>query len=502
MKRFLIFTGLLFLGITLFSQNHDFIWLFGRDHQSDPYYAGSVLDFHEEPPLAYHEFRDVKFNITNTSMCDSLGNLLFYTNGRVVYNVSHDTMPNGADLNPGEFADFIGNDGYRLDQGVLALPMPESEHLYYLFHLDRRLSTPDMPGHSKILYYTLIDMELNAGSGAVVEKNQVIVDDFLEPGKLTAVKHNNGRDWWMLVRKFASNEYYRILITPETVSIDGITATEHTIPSPGVGQAVFSPDGNKFANLHIEGLIGTPDYINIYDVDRCTGELSNQIAISYIDSAWAGGLAISPNSRFLYVSSFLYLYQYDLWADNIEASKDTVAIWDGFTIPPVFATTFYLAQLAPDGKIYINSNNAVNFLHVINQPDLPGDSCDVCQHCVGLASLNFFSLPNFPNYRLGAAAEPCDSIVDVIESVTVADQLYVYPNPASGFLKFQLEIPATEYLQLEFFSARGQKIQTVQIAKGDKLKVVEVRNWPGGIYFYRLSDRQGRLLNSGKVVIR
>ncbi|MCB0548394.1 MAG: PKD domain-containing protein [Phaeodactylibacter sp.] len=132
---------------------------------------------------------------------------------------------------------------------------------------------------------------------------------------------------------------------------------------------------------------------------------------TYVDSAWSGGVAISPNSRFLYVSSFKNVYQYDLWAEDIPASKDTVAVWDGFMVPPVFATTFFLMQLGPDGKIYINSNNAVPYLHVINNPDLPGDSCDVCQHCVALPSWNSFSLPNFPNYRLGhLQGSPCDTL--------------------------------------------------------------------------------------------
>jgi hypothetical protein len=39
-------------------------------------------------------------------MPDSLGNILFYTNGCYVANVQGDTMANGAGLNPGEMADL------------------------------------------------------------------------------------------------------------------------------------------------------------------------------------------------------------------------------------------------------------------------------------------------------------------------------------------------------------------------------------------------------------
>jgi PKD repeat protein len=67
--------------------------------------------------------------------------------------------------------------------------------------------------------------------------------------------------------------------------------------------------------------------------------------------------------------------------------------------------------LAPDGKIYINSNNRCSYLHVINEPDSLGLACEVCQHCVDLPSVNAFSMPNFPNYRLGhLEGSPCDTL--------------------------------------------------------------------------------------------
>ncbi len=183
-----------------------------------------------------------------------------------------------------------------------------------------------------------------------------------------------------------------------------------SILSPSLGQNVFSPDGTKFVELSMFS-IEEGNFLNIYDFDRCTGLLSNHKQITYLDNASSGGVAISPNSRFLYVSSFVNIYQYDLWAEDIEASKDTVATWDGFIIPPVFATTFFLAQLAPDGKIYISANNGVQYLHVINSPNLPGELCDVCQHCVLLPTYNAFSMPNFPNYRLNALeSSPCDTL--------------------------------------------------------------------------------------------
>ncbi|MBX2926374.1 MAG: PKD domain-containing protein [Saprospiraceae bacterium] len=198
------------------------------------------------------------------------------------------------------------------------------------------------------------------------------------------------------------------------LSREGITVHDtqdigYIVSSQSIGQAVFSPDGTKYASVHLTGSAGDPIHVSIFDFDRCSGELRNPRQFSYADTAWAGGIAISSNSRFLYVSSYRYVYQYDLHAEDIETSRITVAVWDGFGNP--LSTTFYLAQLAPDGKIYINSNNGVRYLHVINQPDSLGLACDVCQHCVELPSINALSLPNFPNYRLHhLEGSPCDTL--------------------------------------------------------------------------------------------
>mgnify|MGYP001249994664 CR=1 FL=1 len=267
-------------------------------------------------------------------------------------------MENGNGLNPGQHANSQQEYGYLLDQGVLILPVSEMDSIYYyLIHLDKELPDGIHSFYSKNFYCTVINHK-GYPNGKVIKKNKVIQQDIYELGKITSTRHANGRDWWILLRKYNTNRYYRFLVTPKGILNYGIQSIGIPIPSPGVGQAVFSPDGTKFANVHIGGGIGSDFHIAVYNFDRCTGELSRPVQWTYADSAWAGGVAISPNSRFLYVPSFKYLYQYDLWADDIPASKDTIAVWDGFFQPPGYSTTFYLAQLAPDGKIYINDSKS------------------------------------------------------------------------------------------------------------------------------------------------
>ncbi|MFM9949694.1 MAG: PKD domain-containing protein [Saprospiraceae bacterium] len=387
------------------------MWLMAFDISLKiPGVDGYIMDFNEAPLDIYEITTTMNLERTNASICDTAGSLLFYTNGVFIANAIHEQMQNGEGLNPGVYTDELGEYGLPTEQGALFIPYPENDSLYLLLHLARDWSGIVSPNsYVRRFYYSLIDHRLDNHKGGVIDKNQLILADTLNVGKLCAVKHANGRDWWSIIQEYYTNRFYRILINPDGINLQEPQILEDSIYS-GAGQVVFSPDGSKFVQYVIKNApLG--HLIYIYDFDRCTGQLSNPVFINFVDNEMiAAGAAISPNSRYLYISAYRYIYQYDLWADDIAATKDTVAVYDGFTSP--FATRFYFCQLAPDGKIYINCTNGVNVMHVINNPDLPGDSCDVCQHCVQLPTPNSFSIPNFPNYRLGALeGSPCDTLL-------------------------------------------------------------------------------------------
>jgi len=409
LKHCLVLYLLVCTCISAKAQKHDYMWLMAQDRNLNiPGVDGYIMDFNETPVDIYYITTTMNLQRTNASICDTAGNLLFYSNGIFIANAIHEQMENGGGLNPGQYTNDFANIGLPTEQGVLFLPYPESDSLFILLHLAREWSEDvSISSYIKRFYYSLLNQKLDNNQGAVIQKNKLIIEDTLNIGKLCAVKHANGRDWWSIIQERNTNRFYRILINPNGIHLEEPQIIGDSIRS-GAGQVVFSPDGTKFVQFTtVNYTLG--QFVYIYDFDRCTGLLENPRYLMYNDSAVAAGAAISPNSRYLYLSSFRSIYQYDLWADDIAATKDTVAVYDGFMSP--FATAFYLAQLAPDGKIYINAPNGVDVMHVINNPDLPGDSCDVCQHCVELPTYNAFSMPNFPNYRLGALeGSPCDTL--------------------------------------------------------------------------------------------
>ncbi len=417
--------------LSLLAQKRDNVWLFGsvgNTSETDDFGISSLC-FDSSPPdtLNIPESSMSLIEFTNASICDTSGQLLFYTNGIFIANSQHDTLENGAGLNPGPFSE--GNVGYPVIQGAVIVPHPGLEDYYYILHCNLVL-TNTLGLYSHKLYYTLVNIQGNGDRGVVDAKNVPLIIDTLNVGHLTVCQHANGRDWWLLTRQYNSNAYYRVLIDTAGCHLDGIQVIGDSIPDAAGGQAIFSPDGSQYVSFD---MVRQPDdfYVSIFDFDRCTGLLSQPDIFSFQDSvAFAGGAAISPNSRYLYLPACYHLYQYDLWADNVQHSRQVVAEYDGFE-DILLPTLFFMAQLAPDGKIYISSTNGTKFLHVIEQPDEAGLACGVQQHSFELATYNGFSVPNFPNYRLGPQEAPC-AVAPVAAYTYEVSGLSVAFSDASG----------------------------------------------------------------------
>lgn len=115
-----------------------------------------------------------------------------------------------------------------------------------------------------------------------------------------------------------------------------------------------------------------------------------------IDSA-PGGIAFSESSRFLYASAWDTIYQYDMEAADILASRTKVAEYDGFVGEFGAGIRFFMMQLAPDGKIYFNMPNTnSSYFHVIESPNEKGVACDFRQRGIQFPFLNTFLFPICP----------------------------------------------------------------------------------------------------------
>jgi hypothetical protein len=233
---------------------------------------------------------------------------------------------------------------------------------------------------------------------------------------------------------------------------------------------------------------------------RCTGELSNGVQDTIIDYAIVGGVAISPNSRFLYASSYQYVYQYDLNASDVLATKDTVAIYDGFI--GWNPTRFFMPQLGPNGKIYISATGSNAYLHVIENPNQLGEACNVNQHGVELATGNHYTIPNFPNYRLGALeGSPCDTLsVTTTDFEVLESEIQIYPNPNNGEFFLEANADFGNDAKVQVFNAAGQLVYESNLPPFARRIEVQLTTLSGGLYLISVF-RKGVRVKSERMIL-
>ncbi|MBK6997455.1 MAG: hypothetical protein IPH31_22055 [Lewinellaceae bacterium] len=65
------------------------------------------------------------------------------------------------------------------------------------------------------MLHTVVDIGANNGDGSTLFKNEVLVSDTIDGDGIHAVRHANGRDWWMVVSKYLTNTYHIILLSPQ-----------------------------------------------------------------------------------------------------------------------------------------------------------------------------------------------------------------------------------------------------------------------------------------------
>jgi hypothetical protein len=271
-----------------------------------------------------------------------------------------------------------------------------------------------------------------------------------------------------------------------------------SVESSNSGQAVFTPDGSKWI------IFNPVDKVLIYDFNRETGELSNLERVNPQDSGIFVGVAVSSNSRYAYLSALHDLYQIDLWDDDIQSSLIHIAHIDGFS-DPTWPSTFSLAQLAPDCRIYIVNGGTNNYLHVINKPNEKGKACDFRQHSFYLPNRNYNgSLPNFPHFRIDEA-DICDSTISWIpKEFWTGEKLdaSIFPIPANDKINIRLSSPVMEELEYQMFDYQGRKVKRGLLEFLSQEIEIDLSSINSGLYILQILNKKHQIKWSKKVVVQ
>jgi hypothetical protein len=426
----------------------------------------------------------------SATICDAQGNLLFSSNGCIVCGKDDQILLNGDTLNPGYYFDEFCTGpitGYPTVQDIFFLPHPLDTNLYYLIHAGVG-NVEQIGGINENVYYTLLDKRLDDGRGDVLEKNVVILNDTMSLSSLSAIRHGNGIDWWIITSEYATDNYIFLRLDEAGVyESHRQNIGNFNLEDGQTGQNNFSPDGNWFARF------GRFNGLALYQFNRCEGSLHDPL-YDIVPSAQdttigTGAVAFSADSRMLYLITNIWIYQYDLWADDIIGSKMLVAVWDGTNAP--LPSAFYLPQIGPDDKIYISAVNTIPYLHVIEHPNERGWACEVNQLGFPLPANNGLLIPYFPNYRLeGLGPGGCDSLPTSIAEHPVPVMNYelsLMPNPATNHINISFKPKAKDEDELILRDISGRVVVREQASFG----IIDIGHLPSGLYWLEwYSDKQ------------
>lgn len=413
--------------ISGFAQKEASNWYFGIN-------AG--LHFNDDGSVSALAGGEMQTNEGCSSISDADGNLLFYTDGRTVWDRNHTIMPN---------ADYFGGTGLLGDpsstQSAIIVPKKGDPNIYYIFTVDEphhvnasvypnRYSGPYQEGTSENgetqstpiaddglnngLNYSIVDLSVTSPAGNIGDVttrnvhlytyDPLITDEakYKCSEKITAVKNNNGTGFWVITQFI--DKFYAFEVTAGGVNTTPVVSRLNpVVPVSGyrrnaVGCIKASPNGNYIAIAHqqignLTGQFSDGGNVYLYDFDKATGILSNPLAI--IQDVAAYGVEFSPKEKKLYVSYQQMaggggregtVMQYDLLNPDIPNSGVEVATGRSSTT----------LQLGPNGKIYKAINGGTS-LDVINNPEEDGVACGYALATVRLPidSNSVFGLPPF-----------------------------------------------------------------------------------------------------------
>jgi gliding motility-associated-like protein len=357
----------------LFSQRTYNTWFFG-------YHAG--LDFNTSPPTALTnslmQANDPPYY--TSSVCDTSGTLLFFTDGFKVWNTSRQEIPRQQGKWPWEQTDKVL---------PLICPIPGNDSLYYLF------TTGKGPGPNTGNFLSLtINIAANYKAGAIVYPQPVTVNNYYTVHAnnasflLAGTAHCNQRDTWIVT--VANGSLKCFLVSPGEIS-----ATPFSTPLPvpqsalddGYSNMKFSANGEKLVIPVV-----SKNEILVYDFNNQTGIFSNPQILHLPPKQVLMDVELSPAGKKLYYGSYenemdgidytgveLHnVFQLDLEAGSATGIENSLYMMNSFPDRGGCPYHCYIIhrtlQLGPDGKIYISLRDLGGIpldkkVNVIEYPD-------------------------------------------------------------------------------------------------------------------------------------
>ena len=347
-----IYILFIFISGVVIAQNETNNWYFGNN-------AG--LDF-SNGEVAVHANGKMSTIAGCSSISDRDGNLLFYTNGKKVWNKNHAIMEDGDNL-PGEVENT---------QTSIIIPQPGDDTVYYIFSTRTKRSTSP-PLLTPGLYYSKVEINDQHPLGKVTLPGLRLTENTTE--RLAAI--HDAQNNSIKVIAFGSlntledspkDTFFVFNVTDEGISRPPILSTQTEAVSK-VGAMKISPDGKLLA---IADEDGRRIYIYNFDVQN-----SNISYYKYLNTdlfmipIYPYGVEFSQDSNLIYFTgktgSSSFLFNFILKPQQSISQKILLASSAEYG--------FGSLQLARNGKIYManfkqdDPLKTQTALSVINDPE-------------------------------------------------------------------------------------------------------------------------------------
>lgn len=458
---------MLILSVTVaFAQPETETWYFG---------IGAGIDFTSGKPEMISG--PLKTNEGCSIFCDRFGKPMFFTDGQTIWNRENKIMQNGTGL--------MGHPSST--QSAVVVEIPSNKNLYYVV-------TALNVGRKQGLNYSLIDMSLDNGRGAVVKKNINLHNRIHE--KITVCATPDYKTYWLIATEYASNNYlaYRI----DSSGIDSIPIVskvggfKDSLIVNNIGYIKASPNSKYVINAHQNKHI-----LELSSFDYKTGKINLIDEIELGEGSLTYGLEFSPDSRIIYVGSIfpeskVYQILHPALIDVNEIEFYELGGW---------STEYILGalQLGPDKKLYV-TNDADSTLGVVNFPWLIGQNADYQKKALQTLP-GTYTTRGLPNFLTNYFYDPmlCDEYLydERNEDTSKINLVQEFPPDGidigydvrwmKGALWSEEMIPISGGFTAEF---------QVQLSKGGK--DVETTNRGGTGFAFVLQTKSGYELGSGQ----
>jgi len=345
MKKKILLLYFEFLSIfLLYAQKEDYNWVLSN---------GCDVNFHTSPPSILTNVA-ILHNSGVACLSDNNGNLLLYGDGINIFNKNNQLI-------------FTNNnlcDAYR----SIIVPIPNSQNQCYFF-----TSIVNNSNKYNLIRYT-VDLSINNGVGAVIS-SVIMYEDYSVGKMMLAAKHPNNKDYWFI---FIDGDYDYT----ETYLIDnnGISSIPVVCNLPDIEVNFINPPRITCAMDKIVYTAYT-ESICFLDFNNENGLVSNYQIIPYNN---VGTFELSPDGTKLYVmwglqvgiNNYVKILQFDMTKlDDTSIFLNSIqTIYNDTLISYENGSDYTDMQLAPNGKIYVNSY-LHNYLGIINNPN---DTFPIC----------------------------------------------------------------------------------------------------------------------------